>query len=171
MCRENRRRMRACGAWPVAYGECSGRTTAAYAWTSPSLSLSRLEKLSFLLCSSNLSSKIQTSFLHCHYYLGVSGHTAKSKSASPTDSRADPHPNHHRSSVHCSLTLLMLLIFVQAYTFVSRWKSYFLHRPDEAVFNREEEENPDSRELSDEPWRRQVISNLAKHILFSKSAQ
>lgn len=48
---------------------------------------------------------------------------------------------------------------------------YFLHRPDEAVFNREEEEHPDSRELSDEPWRRQVISNLAKHILFSKSAQ
>ncbi|XP_026996400.2 glycerol-3-phosphate acyltransferase 1, mitochondrial [Tachysurus fulvidraco] len=40
-------------------------------------------------------------------------------------------------------------------------------RPDEAVFNREEEEHPDSRELSDEPWRRQVISNLAKHILFT----
>lgn len=48
---------------------------------------------------------------------------------------------------------------------------YFLHRPDEAVFNREEEEHPDSRELSDEPWRRQVISNLAKHILFSKSSK
>ncbi|TSK14760.1 Glycerol-3-phosphate acyltransferase 1, mitochondrial [Bagarius yarrelli] len=40
-------------------------------------------------------------------------------------------------------------------------------QPDEAVFNREEEEHQDSRELSDEPWRRQVISNLAKHILFT----
>ncbi|XP_062859106.1 glycerol-3-phosphate acyltransferase 1, mitochondrial [Trichomycterus rosablanca] len=40
-------------------------------------------------------------------------------------------------------------------------------RPDEALFNGEEEEHPDSREMSDEPWRRQVISNLAKHILFT----
>uniref|UniRef100_A0AAR2J729 Glycerol-3-phosphate acyltransferase 1, mitochondrial n=1 Tax=Pygocentrus nattereri TaxID=42514 RepID=A0AAR2J729_PYGNA len=42
-------------------------------------------------------------------------------------------------------------------------------RPDQALFNGEEEEHPDSREMSDEPWRRQVISNLAKHVLFTAS--
>uniref|UniRef100_A0A8C7FUI0 Glycerol-3-phosphate acyltransferase 1, mitochondrial n=1 Tax=Oncorhynchus kisutch TaxID=8019 RepID=A0A8C7FUI0_ONCKI len=29
------------------------------------------------------------------------------------------------------------------------------------------EEQPNSRDLSDEPWRRQVIANLAKHVLFT----
>uniref|UniRef100_A0AAR2KKD3 Glycerol-3-phosphate acyltransferase 1, mitochondrial n=1 Tax=Pygocentrus nattereri TaxID=42514 RepID=A0AAR2KKD3_PYGNA len=43
------------------------------------------------------------------------------------------------------------------------------NRPDQALFNGEEEEHPDSREMSDEPWRRQVISNLAKHVLFTAS--
>uniref|UniRef100_A0A8B9JXJ5 Glycerol-3-phosphate acyltransferase 1, mitochondrial n=1 Tax=Astyanax mexicanus TaxID=7994 RepID=A0A8B9JXJ5_ASTMX len=42
-------------------------------------------------------------------------------------------------------------------------------RPDQALFNGEEEEHPDSRELFDEPWRRQIISNLAKHVLFTAS--
>ncbi|XP_051959194.1 glycerol-3-phosphate acyltransferase 1, mitochondrial-like [Xyrauchen texanus] len=40
-------------------------------------------------------------------------------------------------------------------------------QPDQAVINREEEDRLNSRDLSDEPWRRQVISNLAKHILFT----
>uniref|UniRef100_A0A8C7QQC4 Glycerol-3-phosphate acyltransferase 1, mitochondrial n=1 Tax=Oncorhynchus mykiss TaxID=8022 RepID=A0A8C7QQC4_ONCMY len=31
----------------------------------------------------------------------------------------------------------------------------------------EQEEQPNSRDLSDEPWRRQVIANLAKHVLFT----
>uniref|UniRef100_A0A4W4GPK8 Glycerol-3-phosphate acyltransferase 1, mitochondrial n=1 Tax=Electrophorus electricus TaxID=8005 RepID=A0A4W4GPK8_ELEEL len=35
--------------------------------------------------------------------------------------------------------------------------------------NGEGEEQPDYRELSDEPWRRQVIANLAKHVLFTAS--
>ena len=44
-------------------------------------------------------------------------------------------------------------------------------RPDQAVFNAEEEdeEQLNSRDLADEPWRRQVIANLAKHVLFSKT--
>lgn len=44
----------------------------------------------------------------------------------------------------------------------------FLCRPDQAVFNGEDEDHLNSRDLSDEPWRRQVITNLAKHVLFSK---
>lgn len=44
----------------------------------------------------------------------------------------------------------------------------FLCRPDQAVFNGEDEDHLNSRDLSDEPWRRQVINNLAKHVLFSK---
>ncbi|XP_076855439.1 glycerol-3-phosphate acyltransferase 1, mitochondrial isoform X2 [Brachyhypopomus gauderio] len=42
-------------------------------------------------------------------------------------------------------------------------------QPDQVLLNGEAEEQPDSRELSDEPWRRQVISNLAKHVLFTAS--
>lgn len=45
---------------------------------------------------------------------------------------------------------------------------FFLCRPDQAVFNGEDEDHLNSRDLSDEPWRRQVIANLAKHVLFSK---
>lgn len=41
-------------------------------------------------------------------------------------------------------------------------------RPDQPLVNGEEEE-PDSRDLSNEHWRRQVINNLAKHVLFSKT--
>jgi len=44
----------------------------------------------------------------------------------------------------------------------------FLSRPDQAVFNGEDEDHLNSRDMSDEPWRRQVINNLAKHVLFSK---
>lgn len=44
----------------------------------------------------------------------------------------------------------------------------FLCRPDQAVFNGEDEDHLNSRDMSDEPWRRQVINNLAKHVLFSK---
>ncbi|XP_062330657.1 glycerol-3-phosphate acyltransferase 1, mitochondrial [Osmerus eperlanus] len=44
-------------------------------------------------------------------------------------------------------------------------------QPDQAVFNAEEEEEDEeqlnSRDLSDEPWRRRVIANLAKHVLFT----
>uniref|UniRef100_A0A674AJ95 Glycerol-3-phosphate acyltransferase 1, mitochondrial n=1 Tax=Salmo trutta TaxID=8032 RepID=A0A674AJ95_SALTR len=40
-------------------------------------------------------------------------------------------------------------------------------RPDQAQFEGEQEEQPNSRDLSDEPWRRQVIANLAKHVLFT----
>uniref|UniRef100_A0A671NEG3 Glycerol-3-phosphate acyltransferase 1, mitochondrial n=1 Tax=Sinocyclocheilus anshuiensis TaxID=1608454 RepID=A0A671NEG3_9TELE len=43
-------------------------------------------------------------------------------------------------------------------------------QPDQAVFNGEDEDHLNSRDLSDEPWRRQVIANLAKHVLFSKDA-
>ncbi|XP_026882032.2 glycerol-3-phosphate acyltransferase 1, mitochondrial [Electrophorus electricus] len=42
-------------------------------------------------------------------------------------------------------------------------------RPDQGLVNGEGEEQPDYRELSDEPWRRQVIANLAKHVLFTAS--
>ncbi|TRY89908.1 hypothetical protein DNTS_016427 [Danionella cerebrum] len=41
-------------------------------------------------------------------------------------------------------------------------------RPDQAVFNGEDEDL-NSRGLSDEPWRRQVIADLAKHVLFTAS--
>uniref|UniRef100_A0A8C1A3E2 Glycerol-3-phosphate acyltransferase 1, mitochondrial n=1 Tax=Cyprinus carpio carpio TaxID=630221 RepID=A0A8C1A3E2_CYPCA len=41
--------------------------------------------------------------------------------------------------------------------------------PDQAVFNGEDEDHLNSRDLSDEPWRRQVIANLAKHVLFTAS--
>ncbi|CAM4710861.1 hypothetical protein PO909_012608 [Leuciscus waleckii] len=40
-------------------------------------------------------------------------------------------------------------------------------QPDQAVFNGEDEDHLNSRDLSDEPWRRQVINNLAKHVLFT----
>ncbi|KAM9560637.1 glycerol-3-phosphate acyltransferase 1, mitochondrial isoform 1-T2 [Salvelinus alpinus] len=40
-------------------------------------------------------------------------------------------------------------------------------QPDQAQFEGEQEEQPNSRDLSDEPWRRQVIANLAKHVLFT----
>lgn len=40
-------------------------------------------------------------------------------------------------------------------------------QPDQAVFNGEDEDHLISRDLSDEPWRRQVINNLAKHVLFT----
>uniref|UniRef100_A0A8C1K0Y3 Glycerol-3-phosphate acyltransferase 1, mitochondrial n=1 Tax=Cyprinus carpio TaxID=7962 RepID=A0A8C1K0Y3_CYPCA len=43
-------------------------------------------------------------------------------------------------------------------------------QPDQAVFNGEDEDHLNSRDLSDEPRRRQVIANLAKHVLFSKAA-
>uniref|UniRef100_A0A8C2AND1 Glycerol-3-phosphate acyltransferase 1, mitochondrial n=1 Tax=Cyprinus carpio TaxID=7962 RepID=A0A8C2AND1_CYPCA len=46
---------------------------------------------------------------------------------------------------------------------------FFLCRPDQAVFNGEDEDHLNSRDLSDEPWRRQVIANLAKHVLFTAS--
>uniref|UniRef100_A0A9J7XJS1 Glycerol-3-phosphate acyltransferase 1, mitochondrial n=1 Tax=Cyprinus carpio carpio TaxID=630221 RepID=A0A9J7XJS1_CYPCA len=46
---------------------------------------------------------------------------------------------------------------------------YFLFRPDQAVFNGEDEDHLNSRDLSDEPRRRQVIANLAKHVLFTAS--
>ncbi|KAG7492470.1 hypothetical protein MATL_G00015000 [Megalops atlanticus] len=39
-------------------------------------------------------------------------------------------------------------------------------QPNQPLFNGVEEE-AGSRELSDEPWRRQVIANLAKHVLFT----
>uniref|UniRef100_A0A8C2GP04 Glycerol-3-phosphate acyltransferase 1, mitochondrial n=1 Tax=Cyprinus carpio TaxID=7962 RepID=A0A8C2GP04_CYPCA len=42
-------------------------------------------------------------------------------------------------------------------------------QPDQAVFNGEDEDHLNSRDLSDEPWRRQVIANLAKHVLFTAS--
>uniref|UniRef100_A0A671NM48 Glycerol-3-phosphate acyltransferase 1, mitochondrial n=1 Tax=Sinocyclocheilus anshuiensis TaxID=1608454 RepID=A0A671NM48_9TELE len=42
-------------------------------------------------------------------------------------------------------------------------------QPDQAVFNGEDEDHLNSRDLSDEPWRRQVIANLAKHVLFNAS--
>uniref|UniRef100_A0A674AIH5 Glycerol-3-phosphate acyltransferase 1, mitochondrial n=1 Tax=Salmo trutta TaxID=8032 RepID=A0A674AIH5_SALTR len=35
------------------------------------------------------------------------------------------------------------------------------------IIDGEQEEQPNSRDLSDEPWRRQVIANLAKHVLFT----
>uniref|UniRef100_A0A8C1GB14 Glycerol-3-phosphate acyltransferase 1, mitochondrial n=1 Tax=Cyprinus carpio TaxID=7962 RepID=A0A8C1GB14_CYPCA len=41
--------------------------------------------------------------------------------------------------------------------------------PDQAVFNGEDEDHLNSRDLSDEPRRRQVIANLAKHVLFTAS--
>lgn len=41
-------------------------------------------------------------------------------------------------------------------------------QPDQAVFNGEDENHLNS-DLSDEPWRRQVIADLAKHVLFSAS--
>ncbi|TRY64646.1 hypothetical protein DNTS_003097, partial [Danionella cerebrum] len=41
-------------------------------------------------------------------------------------------------------------------------------QPDQAVFNGEDEDL-NSRGLSDEPWRRQVIADLAKHVLFTAS--
>ncbi|XP_009305069.1 glycerol-3-phosphate acyltransferase 1, mitochondrial [Danio rerio] len=41
-------------------------------------------------------------------------------------------------------------------------------QPDQAVFNGENENHLNS-DLSDEPWRRQVIADLAKHVLFSAS--
>ncbi|MBN3297207.1 GPAT1 acyltransferase, partial [Amia calva] len=40
-------------------------------------------------------------------------------------------------------------------------------QPDQPVFNGEEEVHLNSRDLTDEPWRRQVIANLAKHVLFT----
>ncbi|XP_030629097.1 glycerol-3-phosphate acyltransferase 1, mitochondrial isoform X1 [Chanos chanos] len=40
-------------------------------------------------------------------------------------------------------------------------------QPDQALVNGEEEEHLNSGDLSDEPWRRQVIANLAKHVLFT----
>ncbi|KAL0984401.1 hypothetical protein UPYG_G00140960 [Umbra pygmaea] len=40
-------------------------------------------------------------------------------------------------------------------------------QPDQAQFEGEPEEQPNSRDLSDEPWRRQFIGNLAKHVLFT----
>uniref|UniRef100_A0A8C1I7P1 Glycerol-3-phosphate acyltransferase 1, mitochondrial n=1 Tax=Cyprinus carpio TaxID=7962 RepID=A0A8C1I7P1_CYPCA len=46
---------------------------------------------------------------------------------------------------------------------------FFLCRPDQAVFNGEDEDHLNSRDLSDEPRRRQVIANLAKHVLFTAS--
>uniref|UniRef100_A0A6Q2YW74 Glycerol-3-phosphate acyltransferase 1, mitochondrial n=1 Tax=Esox lucius TaxID=8010 RepID=A0A6Q2YW74_ESOLU len=42
-----------------------------------------------------------------------------------------------------------------------------LFRPNQAQFEGEQEEQPNIRDLSDEPWRRQFISNLAKHVLFT----
>uniref|UniRef100_A0A6Q2ZDK8 Glycerol-3-phosphate acyltransferase 1, mitochondrial n=1 Tax=Esox lucius TaxID=8010 RepID=A0A6Q2ZDK8_ESOLU len=39
--------------------------------------------------------------------------------------------------------------------------------PNQAQFEGEQEEQPNIRDLSDEPWRRQFISNLAKHVLFT----
>uniref|UniRef100_A0A8C1G928 Glycerol-3-phosphate acyltransferase 1, mitochondrial n=1 Tax=Cyprinus carpio TaxID=7962 RepID=A0A8C1G928_CYPCA len=42
-------------------------------------------------------------------------------------------------------------------------------QPDQAVFNGEDEDHLNSRDLSDEPRRRQVIANLAKHVLFTAS--
>lgn len=44
----------------------------------------------------------------------------------------------------------------------------FLCRPDHAVVNGEDGDHLNFRDLTDEPWRRQVIANLAKHVLFSK---
>ncbi|XP_062374565.1 glycerol-3-phosphate acyltransferase 1, mitochondrial isoform X2 [Sardina pilchardus] len=38
-------------------------------------------------------------------------------------------------------------------------------QPDEALFR--DEEQPVSRDLNDEAWRRQVISNLARHVLYT----
>uniref|UniRef100_A0A6Q2XJK6 Glycerol-3-phosphate acyltransferase 1, mitochondrial n=1 Tax=Esox lucius TaxID=8010 RepID=A0A6Q2XJK6_ESOLU len=35
------------------------------------------------------------------------------------------------------------------------------------IIDGEQEEQPNIRDLSDEPWRRQFISNLAKHVLFT----
>ncbi|XP_041116861.1 glycerol-3-phosphate acyltransferase 1, mitochondrial-like [Polyodon spathula] len=40
-------------------------------------------------------------------------------------------------------------------------------RPNQALFDEEEAERHNLRDLTDEPWRRQVISNLAKHALFT----
>ncbi|XP_028651667.2 glycerol-3-phosphate acyltransferase 1, mitochondrial [Erpetoichthys calabaricus] len=40
-------------------------------------------------------------------------------------------------------------------------------RPNQLLFEAEEAEHIVSRELTDEPWRRQVIANLAKHVLFT----
>nr|XP_006630906.1 PREDICTED: glycerol-3-phosphate acyltransferase 1, mitochondrial [Lepisosteus oculatus] len=40
-------------------------------------------------------------------------------------------------------------------------------QPDQALFNGEEEGHLSSLDLTDEPWRRQVIGNLAKHVLFT----
>ncbi|KAL4613000.1 glycerol-3-phosphate acyltransferase 1, mitochondrial [Arapaima gigas] len=40
-------------------------------------------------------------------------------------------------------------------------------QPDQAFFMVEEEEQLNVGDLSDEPWRRQVIANLAKHVLFT----
>ncbi|MGH0129074.1 UNVERIFIED_CONTAM: hypothetical protein FKN15_015673 [Acipenser sinensis] len=40
-------------------------------------------------------------------------------------------------------------------------------RPNQVLFDDEEAERHNLRDLTDEPWRRQVISNLAKHALFT----
>lgn len=75
--------------------------------------LSQGQKSFQLSHSTNLSSEIQKSFLfffffsfYIYYSIGVSWHSAKSKSASPSYSRADPHPDHHRSSVQLSHVIL-----------------------------------------------------------------
>lgn len=46
--------------------------------------------------------------------------------------------------------------------------SYDSSRPDAQLFEGQEEEQVD-RELPDDIMRRQVINNLAKHVLFSKT--
>lgn len=69
----------------------------------------KVRKPSHLSHSINLSCTFQMCFSpHFYYSVGVSWHAAKSKSACSADSRADPHPNHHRCSVQTSH---MLLIF------------------------------------------------------------
>ncbi len=72
-------------------------------------------------------------------------------------------------------TLSDIIMWTAAYWYVERcvwlmglYSMFFLCRPDQAVFNGEDEDHLNSRDLSDEPWRRQVIANLAKHVLFSK---
>nr|XP_055032488.1 glycerol-3-phosphate acyltransferase 1, mitochondrial isoform X2 [Misgurnus anguillicaudatus] len=42
-------------------------------------------------------------------------------------------------------------------------------QPDHAVVNGEDGDHLNFRDLTDEPWRRQVIANLAKHVLFTAS--
>ncbi len=121
----------------------------------------------------DLSPNVWIFLVHCFRSTWTHSAVAISRPLSRWSRSFFPQSSLHSTAFRMPAT--NIIMWTAVYWYVERclwlmglYSMFFLCRPDQAVFNGEDEDHLNSRDLSDEPWRRQVIANLAKHVLFSK---